>query len=200
MKKLLLVLTLSLLSITSSSAQEEEQEFGFAKGDIFLTGSVSYSDATNASIERKNFYFIPAASFFVSDHVSINGGLLIGSERAENLLGGGEFDNNSFGFVAGASYYFTPDKKFSFVLSLSAAYQRRDFTDTIGFETDVHETSVAFAPGINYFISERFAIQATLGAISYGKVKNDDGVYPESDRFGIDLDLSNVNFGVLFKL
>lgn len=201
MKKLLSLLALSLLSISISSAQEEEdQEFGFVKGDVFLTGSISYSNSTNANIERKSFDFVPSASFFISDHFSINGGLLIGSEKSENLLSGNRFDDKSFGFVVGASYYFNTDERFTFLLNLSAAYQSVDFTDTAGFETKINETAVALAPGINYFLSDRFALQATLGAINYGKVTNDDGVYPESDRFAIALDLSNIGFGVIYRL
>lgn len=200
MKKYLLVFTLTLLSITLTSAQEDDQEFGFTKGDVFLSGSVSYSKATQALVETKTFNFIPMGMFFVSDHFSINGGLLIGTSSNESINGNSTFDESSFGFLAGSSYYFTPENRFSFALSLAFSYEKINFDDNAGFETDVTRTAIAFSPGFNYFVSERFALQASLGAISYSDVNNDDGVFPATDRFGIDLDLSNITFGVLFKL
>ena len=58
--------------------------------------------------------------------------------------------------------------------------------------------SIAVAPGVNYFVSDCIALRASFGALSYASNKA-DGADDAATNFGLNLDLSDINFGITYK-
>lgn len=202
MKKTLLFFAFTILSITISFAQDkEDSNFGFSEKDIFLSGSITYNNTEQGDFENSFFSFSPSVGFFVSEHVALKGGLIVGSSKFDNTVNTlNSNERKSLGVSLGADYFFSPEKQFSFLLNLNASYERVSLEDNNGLDTDLNQVGFAFSPGINYFISDRFALQVRLGSLSYFSLTNSDGIFTDQKSFGLDLDLSNLGFGAIFKL
>ncbi|MNY83339.1 hypothetical protein D3C86_2260380 [compost metagenome] len=52
---------------------------------------------------------------------------------------------------------------------------------------------------MSYFVSSNFAIEAGLGVLNYTSEKPDVDGAEARNTFNLNLDLSNVNFGVVYK-
>jgi len=198
MKKIAFLLVFSLVS-TFIYAQEEP-EFGFNKGDLFLSGNVLFGTDTTDDTKRTNIEFNPVIGYFISDHFTLQGGFLVSYMKLEDRINGSDLDTNGLGIGLGTSYFFTPKRQFSFLLNLSGFYQRFNALDIVRNEIDFNRTTFQFSPGLNYFISENFALQATFGFLSYTSSSSNDQVASDLSQFAVGLNLSNVNFGILFKL
>ena len=92
-------------------------------------------------------------------------------------------------------YYNKPANQFSLFGQLSVDYL--SLNDKI---SDAKATGfgVTIAPGISYFVSDNFALEATVGLLSYNSVKPDGG--ESTNTFDTGLDFSNVSFGLVYKL
>lgn len=201
MKKPLLFIAIAIFSISSINAQEkEETNYGFEDKDVFISGSLRYSNEKNGDSENNFFSFRPSVNFFVSENVSINGGLIFNTSNFSNTINTLNSDNSSFGGSLGATYFFTPKSKFSFMLNLNTSYEKINFEDSSGLDTDLNQFGIAFSPGINYFVSKRLALQLSLGAVSYFSRTNNDSVFGDYNRFGFDLNLSSLGLGAIFRL
>ena len=109
-------------------------------------------------------------------------------------------DRNGLGISVGTSYFTTPDEQFSFLLSFTGAYERLNLEDSNGFETDVNSLQFQLAPGINYFVSQNFALRASFGLLSYYHQTYDDNTFGDFKRFDFNLNLSNIAISAVFKL
>lgn len=198
MKKLLLIAAVAVFGLSSVNAQEakEETTFGFEEGNILLEGNLgfntdksTYSDNTGDLFEEKtsSFNFNPKAGYFISDDFVVGLELYVASSTSENTLIGTpnfvtEEKGNSIGVGVFARYYF---------LELGKRFKTYGEFG-VGFNSEKYETSQTGAPsliqdneftgigtglglGINYFISDRFAINfglADLLSFSTGTEKD----------------------------
>jgi len=203
MKKTLLFFAFAFLSTSLLIAQEkEESNFGFSEKDIFLSGGINYTNENRGDLESNFFSFSPTIGFFASENWVISGGFIFSTSKtdiAQNALNSFT-KRTSFGGTLGASYFFTPQNQFSFLLNLNTSYEKVNYESDTGTDVDLNQFGAAFSPGINYFVSERIALQVRFGAISYISVSNEDILFSDIKRFEFDLDLSNLGFGAIFKL
>lgn len=200
MKKTLF-LCVSLLFLNSLSAQEDT-DYGISKGDIFLSGTMSYINEKQGNQERSIFSFSPAVEFFVSDHWALNGGLLFNTGKVETEPPTpSTLDQNALGLQLGTSYFVTPENQFSFLFSLNGSYQRyrQKFSNDVD-ELKSEQWSFTFAPGINYFVSDNFALRASLGVLSYFTADRIDAPSDSFNRFDFNLNLSNVAISAILRL
>ena len=58
---------------------------------------------------------------------------------------------------------------------------------------------VAVGPGICYFVSSNFAIEANWGALGYDTMKNEADGAEAVNSFGFNVDLADINFGLAYK-
>ena len=204
MKKILLSAA-AVLAFGFANAQEDTTKGGFSAGDAFISGTVSFGSEKTGDFKTNEFNFSPRAAYFINDNIAL--GLELGymHSKEENAF---EIKTNSFEIGAFGRYYFTPANSFSLFTQLEAAYitykqesESVDFNERNGF-------GVRFAPGISYFISEHFALEATFGVLQYITVKPDgiqfDGqnTYESdesTDSFEIGLDMADINFGIVYK-
>ncbi|MDJ0645986.1 MAG: porin family protein [Flavobacteriaceae bacterium] len=207
MKKLLLTVVFTVLSIVIGFAQatenEEDKFTGFEKGDFLITGGISYSSfKVNDNRKDNIFTFVPKAGYFISENMAIGAAFGISSTRSDGVF---SFDDelrvNTFSAGAFGRYYFTPARKFSVFTELGASYitSENEYNGSIFSEVRSNGFAASFAPGINYFISKSFALEASFGLLSYTSLKDDLPGAEAVETFDLNLDLTNINFGLVFK-
>jgi opacity protein-like surface antigen len=192
MKKLILSAA-AVLAFGFANAQDVDGgSKGFAKGDVFLTGAFGYGSNETGNNKETNFTVAPSAAIMLSDNIALGAEITYNSQKAENGFAD-TADNSMFGFGVYGRYYFTPANDFSLFAQLGVGYATGE--DKIN-NMDVDGFGVEFAPGINYFVSEHFALQATWGVLSYTTM-DIDGTSSDSFNFGVNL--SDINFGLVYK-
>ena len=200
MKKIILS-ALAVCAFTFSNAQETEtstETAGFAKGDMFISGQVGFNTTSTGDVKNNDFSFAPRAAFFVSDNIAVGAKLEIGSDKADNGVVDTQ-DDFTLGFGAMARYYFTPASKFSLFGEFGVNYSSIDNKLT-GADFKSSEFDLMVGPGINYFVSNNFAIEAGWGALGYSS--NDNGGATGVDatnKFGLNVNMDAITFGLLYK-
>ena len=194
MKKLLLMAAVAVFGFTNINAQDDSTTGGFEKGDVYVSGSVGFSNTNVADFKSNEFTFSPEVGFFLTDNISLEAGLIIGSSEDFN-----EDKSSSFGGAIGANYFFTPAKQFSFMVGAGVAYTSTKFEPNGGGELSIDTFAFAVAPGVNYFVSDCIALRASFGSLSYASAKDDSDGAEATNTFGLNLDLTNINFGITYK-
>ncbi|WP_330442069.1 porin family protein [Flavobacterium sp. C4GT6] len=195
MKKVLLSLA-AVFAFGLANAQETENN-GFAKGDVFLSGSVGFSSESTGDVKTNGFNITPSAGYFVSENIAV--GLSLGYTSTKDEAPNREdIKYSEFGIGAFGRYYFTPANKFSLFGQLGVGYQNGKYEQG-STEVKSDGFNVAVAPGINYFVSEHFALEATFGILSYSTSKPDFDGAESTDNFDFGVNLDNINFGIVYK-
>ncbi|MDK2770774.1 MAG: porin family protein [Flavobacterium sp.] len=193
MKKVLLS-AVAIFAFAFANAQEVEttDNGGFAKGNVFVSGAVSFSSEKDV---QNTFVIAPKAGYFVSDNIAV--GLQVGYTTTKYDTP--DATDNTFSVGAFGRYYFTPASKFSLFGDLGFTYDNYDRESLAGFGYNGKGDgfTVAIKPGINYFLSNHFSLEASVAALSYETTKPDGG--SSSDRFFVGGDWTNVSFGVIYK-
>ncbi|HEX8562627.1 MAG TPA: outer membrane beta-barrel protein [Flavobacterium sp.] len=206
MKKIILSVA-AVFAFGFANAQEgtESTGKGFANGDVFITGSVGFSSETTGDFKSNSFNIMPQVGIFVSDNIAV--GAMIGymsttgdtyfAEVDETL----EVKTNTLTIGAFGRYYATPASDFSFFGELGAGYVTA--TSEIDFpgseESKANGFAVALSPGVSYFISSNFALEASIGALQYTTMKPDAEGAESTDTFGLELNLTDIQFGLVYK-
>ena len=205
MKKLILSAA-AVFALTFVNAQEGEPTFGFSEGDFLIEGNISFSSTNNKNTEVKesSFNFNPKAGYFISDDIAIGLDLAFGSEKSK--FDGQDIDKSSFvGFGAFARYYFFDlGKRFKAYGEFGVGYAT--VKDGISpTEIKVNAFGVGAGLGVNYFITENFAINFALADIlSYTSAKADVSGAEAVNEFNFGFGQFNnffetAQFGLTFK-
>ncbi|OZV69915.1 OmpW family outer membrane protein [Winogradskyella aurantia] len=195
MKNLFLTIC-AVFALATINAQEEAAA-GFSKGDVFVSGTVGFTSSSQDDSKQNNLNFSPSVGYFITENIAAEFGLIVGSNKIEQ----GEFERtiSDFGAALGANYFFTPSNRFSFVIGAGLSYVNTTDKED-GFEdVKINTFAIAVAPGINYFVSSNFALRASIGALSYSSSKADFDGAEALNTFGLNLNLSDINFGVTYK-
>lgn len=188
----------ALLAFGFANAQETTTENGgFSKGDLFLSGSVGYGSDEDFNGDKTNeFNVSPKAGYFVTNNIAV--GLSLGYTNGKTEQDGeADTKTNEFNVGAFGRYYFTPASQFSIFGELGVGYGtlKQEQGDA---EAKYNGFNVGLAPGVSYFISKNFALEATVGLLGYTSVKNDD-TDAKADSFDLGLNLGDINFGIVYK-
>ncbi len=192
MKKLLFA-ALAVFTMTFTNAQDG----GFANGDIFISGSFGFSSSSQGDIKSSSFGFTPRVGFFVSDNIAVGARFGLTTGKVETPL---EEDVKTNAFAVGAfgRYYFNPSSKFS--IFGEAAFNYNSSKVELGSaETKVDGVSVNVGPGVSYFLSDNFALEAFWGAIGYGTSKSDIDGSESINTFAFGVNLEDINLGLVYK-
>lgn len=201
MKKLILSSAIALFGMVS--AQESETP-GFVKGDTFITGAVGYSNTTEGNVENNTFAIAPSVGYFVSPNIAVGArvGYVNSKETDKTTLITVEDKMDTFTAGAFGRYYYTPASRFSIFGELNANYGTQKFTNTVGAVTTdakFNGFDINIAPGVNYFISKNFALEATWGVLGYSSFKADVAGAESQDNFNVGLDLNDLSLGLVYK-
>lgn len=197
MKKVLLsVAALMAFGIASAQDATTTEGKGFSKGDVFMTGTLGFSSEKTGDFKTNEFTIAPSAGYFVSNNIAV--GLNVGyvSINVENPIDG-DVDTNLFQVGAFGRYYATPANDFSFFGQLGFDYVTGKQEFEGGGENKADGFNVALRPGVSYFISKNFALEASIGALGFSTLEPDGG--ESTDTFEIGVDLTEVNFGLVYK-
>jgi len=194
MKKVFLFI--ALISIFGIATAQE----GYSKGNTILSGTLGISSLNDKDddTETNNTSFSVGVGNFLTQNIDIGVTVGYGSERVtESSIV--TTDNSLFTAGAFGRYYFSPNSKFSIFGHLGVSYLiLTDKTSNPDFK--VTGMDVFAAPGFNYFISKNLSLEAVVGRIGYSSAKADVIGAKGATGFDFGIDLSNVTFGVNFRL
>lgn len=193
MKKLLLSAAIAVLGLSQVNAQDDVTG-GFNNGDLYVSGSLGFNSTKQGDFKSSGVDFSPSVGYFISDNIALELNLLIGSTKDED-----DDKNTSIGAGLGANYFFTPTNQFSFTLGAGVAYINDTYKPNGGSDSEFNTFTIAITPGINYFISSQFALRASVAALSFSSGKADFPGAEATNDFGLNANLSDVNFGVTYK-
>lgn len=213
MKKIIFTVAAIFAFGFANAQDKKESSEGFSKGNVFIMGSAGFSNSSTGDFSNSTFSFSPRAGFFVSNNIAI--GLAIGFDgsKEEDIVGGGftttEDTTTELSFGAFGRYYFSPASKFSVfgelgfnVLSNKVESSATTGGITVSGETKSNGFNVALAPGISYFVSNSFALEAKWGLLQYRTTEPDApaGFTAEStDTFDLGLNFDALSIGLLYK-
>lgn len=197
MKKAILLIAAITFGFSVSNAQEDGVIGGFSKGDVYVSGSIGFNSQNSPGDSKDNaFTVMPSVGFFVSDHVAL--GAELGYMTYKGKLSGTTVSKiNQLSAGVYGKYVFTPQKQFSFYTQLGVGittWEDKEITDS-----KVNGFGVALAPGINYFISNCIALHASVGSLAYNTTKPDVDGAESTDTFGLNVNLKDINFGVIYN-
>ena len=178
MKKI--ILTAAAVFAFSFANAQDSKSFGFSKGDIMGSATVS-SVSSSASGSNSATTLAPSIGYFVTDAIALSAGFATAS------MG----DVKSTDFQVGAAYVFNAKNQFSTNVSLGLAFG----SGTDG--GDYKAMGLQLAYGVNYFVSNHFAVRADIAGLRYVSVTPDGGTAVSTTSIG--LDMSNLSLGLVYK-
>ncbi|MBC7523176.1 MAG: porin family protein [Flavobacterium sp.] len=202
MKKIILTLGL-VLAFGLANAQDKKPAStgeGFANGDVFVTGLISYGNTNDKNTDTKtdSFKLIPQVALFVSDNIAV--GVRVGFTTDKTKTAGTTTVDNP-GFLAGAfaRYYFTPASKFSLFGQLGYDYMSK--TDNLALPNKIktYSNNFGLGLGLNYFVSSNFSIETGLALLNFGNEKTDVSGDNGNTSFKIGGDFTKLSIGVNYK-
>lgn len=201
MKKVLLsIVTVFTFGVLTA---QEETNFGFTKGDLFIEGNLGFysSNDKNFDVKESEFNFNPKVGYFISEKLAIGAELMYGSEVVK--LGGTKVDDfNSFGAGIFGRYYIL-DLGQRFKTYAEAGLGFGSINDKID---DIKGNGFGFGAGlgIQYFVTEKIAINFALTDIvgfSSFKFKDAEAVNEFYGNVNVFNNFfSTAQFGLTFKL
>ena len=204
MKKVLLS-AVALLAFGFANAQEEEKgNGGFAKGDVFVSGAVTFGSSKTGDFKANAFEIAPKVGYFVTENIAVGASVGFQSLKFDN--GAADATNSGLGLGAFGRYYFTPANKFSLFAELGIDYTSFDeeFDAESGtvyassFESK--ELGFGLGAGMNYFVSSNFSIEAGVAVLGYSSNDNGGGSgVDKTNTFSFGGDWRAVTFGVNYK-
>lgn len=226
---LLIVLFVFNVSFSQTNNDEENEFNGFSKGDFALTGTISFNSLNIGGDTKNNKLAInPQASYFISDNISVGISVGYSLENRDEYVVYPLNSTTGFSSTVAEAevktttmypsifsrYYFTPKNKFSLFTGISFSYLAIKYEATNSssvFDTQFPNiltssynikrkgVSTSFMPGINYFISDNFALDASIGLVSYSSIKDDVDGAEATNTFDIGFDFSNINLGLVYR-
>lgn len=202
MKKVILSV-LAVITFGFVSAQDKTSSAGFSKGDVFISGSVGISSSKTGDFKENNLNFSPRAAYFVDDNIAVGLALGYGTQKID---AGASATNSQTSVGAFGRYYMTPSSKFSLFGQLGVNFVSNDFEfgvdadgDLVALDGKSKGFNIGFAPGFNYFVSDNFAIETSIGVLGYSSDDNGGNGAEKTNTFELGLDFSNVMFGLTYK-
>ena len=197
MKKLLFA-AVAVFAFSFANAQEESTDGGFSQGDVFVSGSVGFGSEKTGDAKSSDFTFSPAVGYFVTENIAVGVRLDLTSGK-EEFGGGAEDKTSSFGADVFGRYYFTPASKFSLFGELAVGIGSTKEEPATGGEFKSKTFGVNAGVGVNYFLSDNWAIEAGWAGLGYNSDDNGGDGADKTNSFGLNVDLSSINFGLVYK-
>lgn len=210
MKKLLIASAVALFGL--SNAQ-------IAKGTVYLSGSVGYSQEENNNDNSKleSFNVLPTVGYFVGTNTAVGLGVGYTNNKATLTTTGNVgttfFTNESTltqdAFVVAPfvrKYWTLGDKLYFFgqlqvPMEFGKVKSENTTVSSLGTNSSSSEekytsVGVTVKPGLDYFLNKNWTIEATIGEFGYNNFKPENSEAINNYNFG--LNLSSVTIGVKY--
>jgi opacity protein-like surface antigen len=195
MKKI--ILTAAAIFAFGFANAQESTDGGFSKGSMFLSGSVGFDSSKEGDFKENNVTFSPAFGYFVTENMALGGRLNVESGKQE--LGSAEAKTSAFGLEVFGRYYWTPASQFSLFGELAVGFGTDKDENAFGAETKTNTFGINAGVGVNYFISNDWALEAKWAGLGYNSEKEDVDGAEARNTFGLGADLSNISLGLIYK-
>lgn len=193
MKKHLFLLV--AIFFTKYVAYSQDNNYILKKGDVFINGSIGFQNTTINKYNENTIDFSPRVGAFISSKFLIGLQVGFGQKKATDSV---VLSNKSIlNLGAFTRYYFTPEKQFSVFTNLSADYTSEN--DQLSKKID-NKYEISVSPGVHYFISKDFLLEATLGKIAIGSSKSNAASSPKIDKFDLSVNISSIELGLTYKI
>jgi hypothetical protein len=204
MKKIILTVAAVFAFGFANAQDKKEGSEGFGKGDLYLSGTFNFSSSKTGDFKTDSFTVAPGLGYFLSENLAIEGSLGFTSGKdVVDLFNDGdlyEVKNSGFGINAGVKYFWTPASKFSLSVGGNVSYVSvKSEVSGLG-ESTSKIIGLNVPVGLHYFVSDSFAITTTWGGFGYSSNDNGGDGAEKTNTFDLGLDLSEVSFGLLYKL
>lgn len=189
---------IAVLTLSFVNAQEEKSSrIGFQKTNKFISGAIGFSTTSYPDDRKENSFTVaPRFGYFISDFVALGAKAGYSFEKRKNPNGDKVYDNQSFTLGVFGRYYLLPGNRFSVFGEVGLGFGTIKNTVT---DDRYNGVNANFNPGLSYFISESFALEATFGLIQYDSVKQDINDADAQEAFEVGLDLSRINLALIYK-
>ncbi|WP_424963051.1 hypothetical protein [Ekhidna sp.] len=155
--------------------------------------SFSYSDFNSNG--SSSFSFVqPLVGFSITENQVFYGGFRY--ERQKQNFSNTSSKENIVSLVLAYEKLFELNSKIYFAPIISGSFGFGKGNDPAG-DSDISSFRIGISPRLHYFITNKWSVVASVGAISYSKEvqKSDNGDFA-TESFGASLNASNVNFGI----
>lgn len=194
MKKLLVAGAIALFGL--SNAQ-------IAKGSTYLSGNLNFStiDNNNNNTTQNELKLVPSVGYFVADNLAV--GLGIGyantMDKVENKAAYSKVSSNALVVEPFIRKYWGLGDKLSIFgqLSVPMAFGNVKSENNITSSKETFsQYGVVVKPGLNYFVSNNWAIEATLGEFGWNNSQFKNAQAVNAYKFGLNFD--SVGLGVKY--
>ena len=209
MKKVLLFAAFAAFAMTSVNAQDEDSS-GFAKSDIYMTGTVGFNSSTTSystsgidDDDSSSTTFSPAVGYMLSDNIALEAGLSYSSSDGYDEEFELDAETTVTTFSVGARWFMNPSDKFSLSVGAGLGFGSGTTTFT-GSTAELEASGLTFtvAPAVNYWMSDSWGLFANVAAFEYSSVENSNNQTSDTSdttSTGLNIDLSDINFGMVYK-
>jgi outer membrane protein len=189
MKKIILS-AIAVCAFGFANAQDKDS-YGFAKGDMYLGGTISYSSEDDGTVKTTSNTIAPEFGYFLSDNLALTAGLELTSED-----NGTTKPKTTVISVGGRYYFLNVGERFktftNFGLrsgSTDSGVAGADKTSTLGLGAGI---------GVNYWITSKWAVDFGLTDVfSYTSSKTGD---VKSTEMSLDINNKYNNIFAAAKL
>jgi outer membrane protein len=190
MKKIILS-AIAVCAFGFANAQDKDS-YGFAKGDMYLGGSISYLSEDNGGVKTTSNTIAPEFGYFISDNLALTAGLdLISSEDAA-----GDKTKETVIKIGGRYYFLNVGERFKTYTNFGLESGSNDNggngaekTSTLGLGAGI---------GVNYWITSKWAVDFGLNDVfDYTSSKTGD---VKSTKMSLDINNKYNNIFAAAKL
>ncbi|PIB37978.1 outer membrane beta-barrel protein [Maribacter sp. 4G9] len=210
-----------LLACLTASAQESEENLVIEKGTWNIRGNASIRFSNNdnrlnlqdfvAENSLNSFTIAPSFGYTLKNNLVVGVGLQYLNQKTEgsttslNNTDNFKSTNNSIGLVPYIRGYKALGKQLALYLQGEAGYNRNWGKSEQNGQSENNDFTgnnlfIGIRPGITYFLDKKLAMEANYGALGYSfnETKYEDGRSTKSDSFNLNLDASNIFFGLAY--
>jgi opacity protein-like surface antigen len=197
MKKIILTVAAVFAFGFANAQDKKESSEGFSKGDVFVSGGFGFGSESTGDDKVSAFAFRPAVGFFLTENFALGARLEVSNTKEEAPLTA-DIKTSRFGAEVFGRYYFTPATKFSVFGELAVGFGSNKFEQG-PIDADSSDFGVNAGVGVNYFLNSNWSIEAGWAGLGYNSNDNGGNGADKTDTFGLNLDLSNITFGLNYK-
>jgi opacity protein-like surface antigen len=213
MKKLLIIALLVTFGI--SFGQEKEENLNIQKGTWNLGGNFSLNNSNSeynpntSKNENDQFYvgFYPRVGYAINNNLIIGLGLGYEYQDVKTYYSGIDNYDSNHNTLAVFPYikkYFNINEKFYFHLQGEFRVSKTWIDNKSSITTNsTNQTSnslfAGIRPGITYFLTKKFALETSIGALGYSTGKNEtDNGEGKFSSFDLNFNSNNLVFGLSY--
>ncbi|MBX2967805.1 MAG: outer membrane beta-barrel protein [Cyclobacteriaceae bacterium] len=197
----LLLLTISIHVLVAQNAEPVES---ISKGTKFIGGSFSfYSTKTDETFQYTDFLIGPGMGFYIEDNLAVGGFLTYNFNKSEQPNTGDFTSFSGFGlnmFLL-KNYKIANNLFFTLQPQLSFNFGEQEYSNPFQNDYSSFSFGLGVSPGVMFFVSRKFALQTSLGSLSYSHTRRkpeNGGETSTTNSFGLNGALSVSSFSIRY--